>query len=113
MKSWCILFLWNESSQRAEMKNIEKKSYTKKFVKTHYLHSKWVHFSAKKVNSEFDFWDEISILYILAGFGKVESIWSIGKNHSTQYECETHVEELGEKNQNDETAIFICEFNVV
>ena len=26
-------FLWNESSQRAEMKNIEKKSYTKKFMK--------------------------------------------------------------------------------
>ena len=98
MKSWCILFLWNESSQRAEMKNIEKKSYTKKFVKTHYLHSKWVHFSAKKVSSEFDFWDEISILYIVTGFGKVESLWSIRKNHSTQYECETHVEELGEKN---------------
>ena len=29
MKSWCILFLWNESSQRAEMKNIEKKKLHK------------------------------------------------------------------------------------
>ena len=69
MKSWCILFLWYESSQRAEMKNIEKKkSYTKKFVKTHYLHSKLVHFSENKVGSEFDFWDEISILYVDCGW---------------------------------------------
>ena len=88
---WKLTACWDE-------KHWEKKVTWRNSWKIHYLRSKWVHFSAKKVSSEFDFWDEISILYIVAGFGKVESIWSIGKNHSTQYECETHVEELGEKN---------------
>ena len=40
-------------------KHWEKKVTWRNSWKIHYLRSKWVHFSAKKVSSEFDFWDEI------------------------------------------------------
>ena len=86
---WKLTACWDE-------KTLRKKSYTKIFVKTHYLRSKWVHFSAKKLVRKLIFEKKLSY-YLVAVFGKVETIWSIGKNHCTQYECETHVEELGKK----------------